>query len=555
MPHSSDMESESRRVTRIGKVIDLQGYLSAERALDLLIETDPSDPLYQHRLADAISVGTSMLAVAVRRLDAYRPDALEALGRAVASFPLRNEAVAQLTRAASDRRSTDARRVGAMLVLEYCLGAPAEEDFLSTLRDPTTALALSFQGAARGAARSSILQSYVQALLTQPSELLYAVFSKLVALEGDVSPEVARLLALHPDAELSLAIVDALAAQGSKVAVQCLSLLAPNLSLDAGHAATRALHKLRLAGYDPHFLKSPDESCRALLSPIDGSGNRLLMLIAPGREAGTTAMLEMYLSEGEGLLEVCAYPACGPFDVPRPADLGHTHSLPVKSWVPGHELNADQPVGVAASSTSEMLEVPYLYGLDVLGESVKSNWLSVTPLPLAYCLLAHLFWLHSDGLQEVSFGFEENEDSLLPQLAAREADLLVNPAFDSWYLASPSAREVAEEISTLSGGPPRELTDDNWRLLLPALIRLAHDEFSPPVRDLYAARLRYMAEWLHLAGHYEDAAYAASAARTMLKSPPETNLLVLRLVQRGILVALGQLGATKGTRAYKPAVG
>lgn len=555
MPHSSDMESESRHgVTRIGKVIDLQGYLAAERALDLLIATDPSDPLYQHRLADAISVGASMLAVIVRRLDAYHPDALEALGRAAAAFPHRKEAVAQLTRAANDRRSTDARRVGAMLILEYCLGAPAEEDFLSTLRDPTTALAMSFQGAACGAARSPVLQSYVQALLTQPSELLYAVFSRLVALEGDVPPEVARLLALHPDAELSLAIVDALATQGSRTAVQCLALLAPTLSLEAGHAAARALHKLRLAGYNPRFLKSPDESCRALLSPVDGGGNRLLILLAPGSEAGTTAMLEMYLSEGEGLLEVCAYPACGQSAAPRPADLGHRHNLPLKSWVPGYQWSANQQAG--ASSSSEMLEVPYLYGLDVLRESIKSNWLSVTPLPLAYCLLVHLFWLHSDGLQDASFRFEESEEGLSPQLAAREADLLMNPAFDSWYLASPSARDVAEEISTFSGGPPKELTDDNWRLLLPALIRLAHDEFSPHVRDLYAARLRSMAEWLRLAGHYEDAAYAASSARTMLKSPPETNLLVLRLVQRGILVALGQLGAApKGSRAYKPAVG
>ncbi len=103
--------------------------------------------------------------------------------------------------------------------------------------------------------------------------------------------------------------------------------------------------------------------------------------------------------------------------------------------------------------------------------------------------------------------------------------------------------QVAQDISTLSGGPPRELTDDSWRFLLPALIRLAHDEFGPEVRQRYSERLVRMSEWLQQSGEPHDAKCARSAAQTILKAPPETNLLVLRLVQRGILVALNRLAA------------
>lgn len=80
-------------------------------------------------------------------------------------------------------------------------------------------------------------------------------------------------------------------------------------------------------------------------------------------------------------------------------------------------------------------------------------------------------------------------------------------------------------------------------MLLPSLIRLAHDEFGEEVRALYAHRLRRMAEWLWLAGRLHEAAVAASAACTMEQSPPEANLSVIRLVQRGVLKALREIRA------------
>ena len=121
-----------------------------------------------------------------------------------------------------------------------------------------------------------------------------------------------------------------------------------------------------------------------------------------------------------------------------------------------------------------------------------------------------------------------------------ESDLLFNPLFDSWYLDSPGIEAVAREVASLENGAPHEIADENWRILLPALISLAHDEFGPHLRVRYAARLRRMAEWLYMSGNAHDAEMAAQCSRTMLNSPPEANLFVLRLVQKGILVALAR---------------
>lgn len=542
MPHSRDTDSETPRVPKVGKVIDLQGYLAAERALDLLLATDQSHPQYASRVNDAAKYGSSFLAVITRKLDAYQPDDIEELGRAATAFPDRDLAVSHLRKTASDHRNSDSRRLGAMLLLEYCLGEPPEEDFVGTLQDPLGALAFSLRGALKGAFKSPILRNYVHTLLAQSSDLLFSIFSSLTTIERDTPADVARLLALHPDLELSNAVVDALAAQGSRSSAQTLALLELSLAPEVSQTAHRALKKLRLAGYNPKVLRAPVEGCRALVSPIDGSGNRLLMLVAPTvEEVGGFTVLELFVNEAVGVVEASGTPSARNGDLPVVARKGFIHRQSLKTWM-GMPLSAHaQRDGATAEGHVPLLEADYLYGLELLREAIRNNWLTSAPLPLDYSLLSHVVWSYSAGLDRADFSADA--DLAEEHVSAREADLLTNPVFDSWYLSSESAMQVAHDISTLSGGPPRELTDDSWRFLLPALIRLAHDEFGPEVRQRYSQRLTRMSEWLHMASQDQDAASSLSAAQTIVKAPPETNLLVLRLVQRGILVALSRLAS------------
>lgn len=541
MPHSRDTDSKTPRVPKVGKVIDLQGYLEAERALDLLLATEQSHPQYAGRVADAARYGPSFLAVITRKLDAYHPDDIEELGRAATAFPDRDAAVSHLRKTAADRRNSDSRRLGAMLLLEYCLAEPPEEDFVGTLQDPLGALAFSLRGALKGAFKSPILRAYVHTLLAQSSDLLFSIFTSLTTIERDTPADVARLMALHPDLELSTAVVDALAAQGSRTSAQTLALLEMSLAPEVSHAAHRALKKLRLAGYNPRVLRPPVEGCRALVSPVDGSGNRLLMLAAPSEEEGSFTVLELFVNEAVGVVEATGTPTARQADLPVVARLGFVHRQSLKTWM-GMPLTASgQHDGVSPEGHVPLLEADYLYGLELLREAIRNNWLTSAPLPLDYSLLSHIVWTYSSGLDKLDYNIEHDLSG--EHASAREADLLINPVFDSWYLSNEPAMQVAHDISTLSGGPPRELTDDSWRFLLPALIRLAHDEFGPEVRQRYSQRLTRMAEWLEMVGLSHDAALAQSAAQTIVKAPPETNLLVLRLVQRGILVALSRLAS------------
>ncbi len=548
MPSSRDTDRDRSRISSInkGKVIDLQGYLSAERALDLLATTPLADPQFARRLTEAVACGPSVPAVAARRVDAFKPLELESLGLVVAAYRKRAEAVSQMLKVAHDRRNSDARRLGASLLLEYFLDVPPADDLLATLRDPALALGLSFAAVVRQSLGLRVLRNYVQSLMFQPSDLLYMVFNRLLQ-EDELPLEVARLMSLHPDEELSLSVVEALAGQGSRQALSTLAALEPSLSRTAGHAALRAIQKMRLAGYSPRMSR-PNMQCRALLGPIDGSGNRLLVLIAPTSVEDTAAKtgaltLEMYLSEMSGVADAVEYETTGGETPPHPAKLGHLHRYTPRVW--GEGLGS-WPLGGAAEPVAAALEVSYLYGLQVLREAVAKNWLSQTPLPLSYCLYSHHFWQFSERPEDSAGEIEEPEQWHTERFVGSEADLLLNPVLSSWYLTGDSAQEVAQEISALNGDAPRKLTDDNWKLLLPALIRLAHDEFGTEVRARYARRLRSMSEWFRMSGQFHEAACAASAAHTMLKSPPETNLLVLRMVQRGILVALDRL-ASRGS--------
>jgi hypothetical protein len=186
------------------------------------------------------------------------------------------------------------------------------------------------------------------------------------------------------------------------------------------------------------------------------------------------------------------------------------------------------------------LVVRFDYALNLLQEAVQHNWATGTPLPVEYQLLNGAFWEYSGNIGGGQTGLLMGDEAGGETAQENESDLLFEPLFDSWYLDSVGVEAVAQEVAALENSAPHELADENWRILLPALIRLAHDEFGPQLRLRYAARLRRMAEWLYMAGNVHDAEMAAHCAQTMLNSPPEANLFVLRLVQKGILVALAR---------------
>ncbi len=532
------MPNGSEHASRPAKVIDLQGHQAAEQALDLVLTTSPASPNYALRLAEVLGMGPPLLAAIVRHLDAADPRRLDALGHVVALYSQRHEAVQALGRAASDRRSTDNRRLGAILVLEHFLGISTPDDFFSALRDPV-GLALQMLSGITGEGMVDIplMHDYLRVLISQPTDLLYSILAVLAELGGTGAVEIVRLIALHPDPDLRISAIEVLAAQGSPRAIATLCQLELNLPPDTAHAVSRALQKLRLSGVEVGDAATPRCGCRALLGPIDGYGHRLLWLLAPSAQgkADQVAHLGLVITDVAGLVEAEGASSADASIFPPPSAPGTLH-----------ERFASQLSGLAEEwSIGEQyfacLEVPFDYGLLMAAQAVQRNWETGTILPIEYLFLYPLFWRCAGKAGFEGFNQPQGDGEQDLSLSENESELLFDPLFESWYLETQGVTHVAEEVARAGGGLSHELSDENWRILLPALIRLAHDEFGPHLRALYAKRLQLMAEWLSIGGEEHKAGLAASAARTMLQSPPEANLFVLRLVQKGILVTLGRL--------------
>jgi hypothetical protein len=513
----------------------LRGHQEAEQALDAFLQAPEGRGYYTAALSRALAIGNPIVAASTRRLTSSNPDALLRLGDLLARFPGRQRVVQALTRVAYDRRGTGARRLGAFMLLEGLhLDSDGSEDAIYAVPDASEviadALARLSGACAERVENCTDYAGFFRFLLSQPPDLLYGAVGVLAVQGGDAARGALRLLAMHPHPDLADAAIEALSLDDSPQAAHDLEVLARNLPHEGARLAERHLRKRLLSGLLPPAETTQRGSAgRALLSAIDGMGRRVLWVRWPFTESGTKqATLLLVIGDAAGITVASATRQVLTARFPsKDAD----RSRPFV-WRP---LENGSPL-----TASAFVEVELSYALRLLADAAKINWLSGTPLPLEYAILISSLWSAGgmeDGGPELEDS-EQAEDGSAP--VENESDLLSNPLFEGWYVDSHGVRAVARDVRAM--GTANALTHDNWRILLPALIRLAHDEFGPELRAMYARRLRRMSEWFQMGGQETEAEMAASASRTMLQSPPEANLFVLRLLQRGVLMALGDWG-------------
>lgn len=534
---SQQSRPKSERAPEESNLINLRGHQAAERVVQDLLRAPRGTAKWGRLLSEAATLGPTLLAAVARHLDSGKPPELLALADLLSAHAGHAQAVPTLARVAMDRRNSDQKRMGAALVLSSVyLQSPPTDEFLAGLRNPTATLAQSLDAFLHACTSEPEMldryATYVALLLSQPVDTLHATIGALADMAAGRCVPALRLLALHPHPDLMSEVIETLGASGSSEAIKALAALEPNLPAELAPSAQRQLHKMRLSGLlrgDP--LRAPVHGCRALLSAIDGHGERMLWLYVPAvRGEGYASYLGMLISDLAGIVEAVGcegYPASSL--APR---------LPIGAL---HSSRIVQSFGGAQNhSIATYVEVPFLYGLRVLRKGISKNWVSGTPVPVPYGMLFHTVWQYGRGVESYELFGGAAPDKGIQDYTEHESDLLEHPLFENWYLESVGIRSVAREIAGLPGRLAHQLTDESWQVLLPSMIRLAHDEFGAELRIRYAGRLRAMSDWLRLSGHTHEADLALSAARTIVDSPPEANLFVLKLVQRGLLMALSE---------------
>ncbi len=493
-----------------GKII---GALAHRREIEAALRaaararTEAESRRYLERLS---AFGNDVLPVVVQALDTTDPWMVRALGRAVAQIEDRWRAVEALRRAVLAPDSTDRRRVVAMVLLDQFLGYAPDDELFAAFGNPADVAVRGFLQA-RPEEGPALRLDYLSILHTQPYGEIVAALRRFEEQGGERSIEALRFFALDSRESIAHSALEALGRIRDPAAFQALEVVLPNLSAERRALAERMERKLRLSGVPDAPLPLPPAGERVLITPLDGAGMRLCLVLSPEGE-GYRA-LHLHLDDENGI-QACFEAALKCEDLPPPAAEGTVHAASAP-WQ-----------GVF------FLETGLAYLRRVLSRALERHWFGDRPLPLEYRFYCDRIWGHSVPAQE------------FPKVPVRRpapsqtdvAGLLAHPYFLSWFAESPAIVEAARRLSYADVS-----RSVGQAALAVTVISLVQDEFPPDRCRAYARRLRDMAEWLTLAGRPELAAIALASAEEMDVGLPVRSVFALTMVQKGLLIALGQL--------------
>jgi len=152
--------------------------------------------------------------------------------------------------------------------------------------------------------------------------------------------------------------------------------------------------------------------------------------------------------------------------------------------------------------------------------------------PLEYRFFSDQVWRWAVPPEEAP-SLPAHAEALAPQAAA---SLLATPFLGSWFLESESIYRAALGLLSADFSRPQ----DQLRLSQVAGSLLS-SECTPQVCLVYASRLRDTAEWLVRAQEDTWAAIALAAAAELDELDPAQSAFALALVQKGLLVTVGNL--------------
>lgn len=346
--------------------------------------------------------------------------------------------------------------------------------------------------------------------------------------------------ALGLDSRMDAIITERLGAAATQAAVPALQRLVEGEDRDLRKAAKRALHRLRSAGVDVtgqapeqegfSLQITPDtqRESRAFATGIDGSGGRILWVMAPSSKGGYR-LLEAVVDDQQGLRKADVIPVALRGFRAHIARLRANPSLLIAQLEVTRAVEILRTGESLAAAAGEPLSSEYQTWRD----DVAAELFAVAVDESALGNVA----IEADSQagpadSAVQLGVEQRE------LLAQSADLLGEPYFANWAVLGEAVESAAAgvrraETSTLA------VDDEQRKQQVDREISSVAEVFDSATRVLYRQRLEQMVEILRATKNEHQAALAGVAAQSFTEVADlySDHPFARALIQRGVLAA------------------
>jgi hypothetical protein len=487
-------------------ITTFQNRLEMDAAVRSLGETSGDWELRQRAVEIAQRYGDKVLPALLAALDTTNPQLRGGLGHLAKRLD-KDAAVTALRTAALNRSLSDQARLAAITILERFLEAPIDDAMYAGMAAPEQLALRSLQEVLADAQSDRmVLVEYFRQLGQEPPDVQLTMVRAARLLEGAQGVELFSMFAQEPAQTVALEALQALGMIADPAAAAALQGILPSLPPELHRQAERSLQKLRLRGVPVQTLPPAPTEARCLASPVSGDGYQALWFFLPPTTEGDGDVLEMLISQQQGLLAATGRSGVEAGALPERQTQGTVL-----------QGSADQPL---------LLEASFDYGRRRLLTALPRTWAAEQPTPLPYRLLGSQLWRWA----------KPEAAGPLPDAptAGRDdtARLLQHPAMGSWFLQSRAIYARAERVLTGSEAP----THEAFAQMIAETLQEALDsgDLAPAAMR---ANLEAMAEWFTLAGDVQHTDLAVAAAQTVEEDPANHPLLLL-MSELGLRLAM-----------------
>jgi hypothetical protein len=505
----------------------LRDRLALADQVDALLDVRSEDKFLAQARCIAES-GEQVIPVILRRLPYADPRQLNVLGVVASMYPRREQLLSKLQEVAVDIGRPDRERVSAMLILERFLDREPDAFALQTLDDPRAVAVESVRDLIRASKQEpAVLLQYTRALGEQPADVIAGVIETMVEVAAEDAVPALCLMAEAENEAMSTAALHALGQIRHTDAVRGLQGLLPMLPSPQHAAAERSLRKLRFSGIGIEPLLAVDVAWRALVSPIDGQGSRIVWFIRDVEAGEHCWFLGLVLGDGEGFAQGYGNHQVPARGLPERREEGYVHRISVQAATPLEERARKD------SSFTYLLETDVAYARRLVQDAQDQHLALGKALPDAYRLLGSVLWQYEMAHPAVAvpLGADLGQAmSLLPGTTS----LPYHPYFRGWFAEGEQVTEVARSLVRFTQFAEREQVRA-WAA------RLVQDYFDELSLEQMARRLHDMSDWLWRAEEVQLAELAWAAAQTVTHVPPAEHPFLLSMAELGLDLGMHSL--------------